>query len=491
MAVTMYDLLVFAKTGYEKPDMTAEDRYKALALFGGGGGKKMVGVPPFSFDAKAGVLSYYGIAGQTSRNLYDASRAIAGHFIRAGNTSADSPLGTIEVNAYYALSDYIAVTEGVTYTVEYIYDNKPGGAGMVFFSDIDGTVISGVPLSKQLDAGGKTYTFTVPDGCKYMRFSHYSKSNVVEYGVMLCEGTAALAYEPFFAGCGDRTANLFNEDYTGIRTGITYVPVYVGSGSVTLSSTAKIAVDAATLFLASGIVSSGITTNVNGVWDGRSKTVQATDGYVTVAFRYVIAEGVRYSPEDADTMLSKGDRPLAYEPYGARIQIDCGGETANVYMAAPLRKIGAVYDFLDSGGTVTRKIEEMVLTGAEKDWAKATSYAGCFYLRNAFGALRTDCVCTHLPYVDVSEFTKGTCTISDSWRLNMWFPQFDNGTTLEEFVAYLAEQYAAGTPVKVQYVLETAKTEQVVAPEVKTVEGTNSLSVVAEVQPSSMTIKYK
>lgn len=65
---------------------------------------------------------------------------------------------------------------------------------------------------------------------------------------------------------GERTGNLFDEDYTNISGTIRYRPIYVGSGNFTLSTTTPYDLSVANIFLLSGDVTSGASTSGNGAW---------------------------------------------------------------------------------------------------------------------------------------------------------------------------------------------------------------------------------
>lgn len=119
---------------------------------------------------------------------------------------------------------------------------------------------------------------------------------------------------------GVRTGNLWNEDYTGISGIAKYVAINVGSGDFTLSSTVPRSGTAAVLFLLAGNVSTGISSDSNGVWDGQSRTVTAVDGFVTIAFRAYTAT----NPENSKTMLNTGSTALPYEKFGYKIPITVG-----------------------------------------------------------------------------------------------------------------------------------------------------------------------
>lgn len=174
-----------------------------------------------------------------------------------------------------------------------------------------------------------------------------------------------------------------------------------------------------------------------------------------------------------------------------KIPISSAGQTTPVYL-------GEV--------ETTRRIKKLVLTGEETDWKKASStYAGCFYKSTSLSAVQMQMYCTHLPYIAVSDFKPGTITISESKRINLWFEQFDNNTTVEDFKAYLATQYAAGTPVIIWYVLATPETAVVNEPlrkigdyadevsgiTIPTIAGANTISIGTTLQPSEVIATYK
>jgi len=111
--------------------------------------------------------------------------------------------------------------------------------------------------------------------------------------------------------------NLF--DPANIRTEViaTYVPIYVGSGTFTMSTNMPINTQGgANLFILAGNVSTGASTATNGLWSGQTRTVTAIDGYVTVASRNT--DGV--NPVDYNHQLEKGSTATAYEPYHASVE---------------------------------------------------------------------------------------------------------------------------------------------------------------------------
>ena len=69
--------------------------------------------------------------------------------------------------------------------------------------------------------------------------------------------------------CGERTGNLFDENYPNIKVATpVYRSIYVGDGTFTLSTTTAQHVSIANLFLLAGNVGGGASTQDNGVWNG-------------------------------------------------------------------------------------------------------------------------------------------------------------------------------------------------------------------------------
>lgn len=118
--------------------------------------------------------------------------------------------------------------------------------------------------------------------------------------------------------CGDKTANLWNEQYPSIEIALRYVSIYVGDGEFTLSTNCPIGDGLyPCLFFLTGQATSGASTGTNDVRLGVSRTVTATDGYVTIAYRGYSD----VSPVDYETMLNTGGTALDYEPFGYKITL--------------------------------------------------------------------------------------------------------------------------------------------------------------------------
>jgi hypothetical protein len=175
------------------------------------------------------------------------------------------------------------------------------------------------------------------------------------------------------------------------------------------------------------------------------------------------------------------------------IPLTCAGQTVPVYL----------------GQTQTvRRIKKLVLTGDEN--YTAGSVIG--QIRTPItGAINSLGLCTH--YILKASYGGARPYIRIASNI-LWFELSPDGyetkeEALADFKAYLAAQYAAGTPVTVWYVLAEPETAIVNEPLAKigdyadelnsadaavtipTVKGQNTLTVETDLQPSEMTIMYR
>lgn len=288
---------------------------------------------------------------------------------------------------------------------------------------------------------------------------------------------------------GDRTANLFDSNTITFPTStiIIYNPIYVGDGTFTLSSTIP-ETETKDVFFLSGNVSSGANSQNNGVSNGVSRTRQSTDGFVTVAMRY---NPIRYNPADYNYMLNTGITALPYEPYGVKLPLTLAGQTSPIYLSEPIRKIGEYADSVASDGTVTRRIKKLVLTGTEY-WLKIQAVKVFYIIVD--DAVRTNGIvttlCTHYNGVEntSSSFNMSNKTVAFQSTSTRLYIRDNNYEDVTDFKTYLQQQYAAGTPVTVWYVLATPTTETITAPTLTPAKGANTLTVDTTLPPSGVSI---
>lgn len=183
---------------------------------------------------------------------------------------------------------------------------------------------------------------------------------------------------------------------------------------------------------------------------------------------FTVPEGTKYirisvanlseSQKDTKVQLEQGATPTEYEPY-------FNGGTATAEM---LLKVGTYQDEQEIlSGNVTRKIGVKVLDGTES-WTMGQS----FYCDTLTGVLQADhsCYCTHYQGIMNTSAVvtdSNTCSVgyhigSDiDWNRLCIYADRSLYATAQDFANYLADQYAAGTPVIVIYPLNASTTETV------------------------------
>ena len=116
-------------------------------------------------------------------------------------------------------------------------------------------------------------------------------------------------------------------------------------------------------------------------------------------------------------------------------------------------------------------------------------------------------MCSHYrPVFRAIDRVNGTISGGDAASVQGVVDIVDNYATVEDFKSYLQQQYAAGTPVTVWYVLTTEETGIVNEPlmrigdyadevsnaaTIPTNNGSNTFDVETTVKPSEVYIKYK
>ena len=175
------------------------------------------------------------------------------------------------------------------------------------------------------------------------------------------------------------------------------------------------------------------------------------------------------------------------------ISITASGADAQTATAENLLSCGAYADEQDIvSGAVTRKIGVHVFDGTEP--LVDTMYgAGALFSCNV--AYNAPVLCTHLhgttyehmmdeyyqAFVDLGVFPYGIALVD--WA----YSYFSDAATCK---SWLATQYAAGTPVIVIYPLVEEVTESVAPQPLTTAEGTNTITVTANVSPISLECEY-
>lgn len=312
------------------------------------------------------------------------------------------------------------------------------------------------------------------------------------YGNTVQDGTPTPENPITPSGCGERTENLFDASRLPSDTWTTDTRYYINGGIITsktvMPATVTISLNNDTLsvsttggrgagflvevkpstkyrlvFTKSESLASDITSclyafvdtsetigqaqAIYGDADNVVFTTNSNTKYVYFVFRKALGT-ISYS----NIMFSEGQTPFPYEPYGYKLPLLSGSTPVDIYLGE---------------SQTTRRIKKLVLTG-EEGWQR-TANKRCYYINSATGC-PTDYLKSNIITVICSHYVSQTNTKSGSNEVNEGCVCFFIGggyemyigettiTSAADFKAYLAQQYANGTPVTVWYVLAEPET---------------------------------
>lgn len=152
------------------------------------------------------------------------------------------------------------------------------------------------------------------------------------------------------------------------------------------------------------------------------------------------------------------------------------------YQTATCEDLLKVGDYKDEqeilSGSITRNVGVLVLDGTE-NW-HSTSIAGLWLLTNIQTASRPNtCICTHFLGVSTNDTNMPDLCIRYGLRSasNRLYISYNSMANEEELKQYLADQYAAGTPVIVVYPLATPVTETAEGQSMAFMKGLNTVEI--------------
>lgn len=289
---------------------------------------------------------------------------------------------------------------------------------------------------------------------------------------------------------GDKTVNLYNDSTTtdGYH-------IYWNNGNpypdANAATSDYIPVTPGTTYsLSAAIYIAGYDSNKTflGTWSSSSSSWSKTGGNLNSSITptndcyYLKLIAYNKATLHNNFMLNEGSTVLPYEPYGKyKIPITSAGQTQNIILSEPLRKIGDYADTVDSEGVVTRKIKKLVLNGTES-WNVTSVTGATRFNRYISGITDKRGLCSHYKWLAQ---TGGTNHYYSS--TNYLFIFSETLATEADFKSWLAAQYAAGTPVTVYYVLATPTTESVTAPTIPTSSGFSNIEIGTSLAPSKFT----
>ena len=496
---------------------------------------ELSGIPPLSFTAKGKPLTAWSITGNTVQNgtptpdnpvevqavgdrtgnLLNLNRTYSRLFTTdttkwmngaatmnsTGDVYAETEIlgDAIKVTSKksgYGASFLIEASPNTTYTVSFETDKVSSGSwGGISDRDINGTVISTSAVR------GKSATFTTHDNCAFLNvcFRFPPADGTVTFSnIMLNEGSTALPYEPYGYKIPvvTRGKNLF--DYNLMFQNSVVYNDYFNVYNLILKPYTEYEISTNGKFLQTGTqyVTQFIVCNtaedlktING-GVSYNKTLHKTtgaDGVLRVAYRTFHDLNKTYIVKKADM-----DAGILW------LNIIQTPITTPIYLDKPLYKIGDYADTLCyAEQKVERVVKELVLTGQE-NWAYEAAYTR-FKLTLTdmifLGIRTTPILCSHYITIDdgraLSNIPNNAIYVGGAVGATQILIKTDEYNTESGFKGYLAQQYAAGTPVKVYYAMQTPETKPVEPVEIPTLNGTTVIDVDTAVKPESMTIKYR
>lgn len=251
-------------------------------------------------------------------------------------------------------------------------------------------------------------------------------------------------------GCGVRTANLF--DKSAVKNGyyINDVNGDMESSGISLNASDYIYIGG----LSKVYIGNQPTNRWGAFYDSAKAYMSGFTAYGSVSVP-TNAAYVRITVLSASLntmMINAGSTAMPYEPYGYKLPLTVNGTEYPIYL-------GQV--------ETTRRIKKLVFDGTENWGGSDTSPTKQLTLDGYYLINAITCVCTH--YNAAKNVSAGeiipynSCCFYLSPPYNVFFLKGDESSeypkSIAGFKAWLAAQYAAGTPVTVWYVLATPETD--------------------------------
>lgn len=494
-------------------------------LQGGGGGGELVTVTGISPLALANALAkplksltQYGKCTQSSTPTPDApvdimcnngavkmlnlanmaqSNLDIGYYIDNSGTRKSS------ISNFYTLG-YIPVKASTAYTM------KTSGS-LNYFNvmeyDAENGFIQRTLYGSSSNPAGDTTTFTTGATTAFIRFGSNINGGILDYDAisaftwMLTEGATAMDYVPFGEWSVIGTPEVLTVRGKNLLNTATNVEGYYISASGVISQsdtpdaqyTDLIPVTAGETYtwsLKSWRTKNNSTNrwhgyNSSGTWVRQIAFETAPMGGELVTLTAAIPSGVAYvrlsyGITDTEAMLEKSATKTDYQPY----------TTQTVTNIPDLFAVGDYADTVDiiSGGVV-RRCGIKVFDGTESI-GLAT---GTFRCTIAGKAPNAKVLCSHFdgnvdPSISVANMPD-LAIKSHGSNANIYF-KFNAIETAAEFKAWLAAQYAAGTPVIVIYPLAEEQTEQTTGHALHSYEGTTVVEAKTNVDPVTLSAEY-
>lgn len=449
--------------------------------------------------------------GALGANLLDPSpsNTILGYYIRKEDGVEK------DAASNFMFAGYMPVEAGKTYVA---YGREKSGNDLsdynrVAWYDSTKTWISGADYLQN-----KIAVVTAPENAAYARFScnptgttttTVTQALVDSYNWMFAEGTAEITpFIPFVGGIyTDGTPEVLTVSGKNV-----YNPArktdkrYLSTNGTSVykdgcSFTHAIPVEYGKTYTFSGISSEEGSNNKRLVLYTDTENPPLQTSVVAVTATAVTGVGVPYSvsitvndptakyirasfnTNDTNVQMEEGATATTYQPYVAP------------QIVTDIPMLLSVGDYADEAeiisGIKTGRIGWHVFDGTESV-GKSSAYGTAFYIQSAapaWGAQKEIVMCSHYLGLGTASSASavGTCFFNASGHF--YFRVADNSDTAA-FKAWLAEQYANGTPVIVFFALATETTEQATAHALHTNEGDTIITATANVSPIQLEATY-
>ena len=212
-----------------------------------------------------------------------------------------------------------------------------------------------------------------------------------------------------------------------------------------------------------------------------------------VYFRTSVRKGVKNYAQ-----VEYGNTATTFVPYQEGIYVDGTVETvtdslSNTATAQMLLKVGTYKDTQELiSGAVTRNVGIKVLDGTENWQTTSNVNVSSLTLTDLQSNVNVLCnsynsvMASSYSVLDMPNYSIKTHPNSD----NLLYIRNNNYSTSEGFKAYLADQYAQGTPVILVYPLATATAESVTAQTLNVQKGTNTLTATGSISTLGLSATY-
>ena len=325
---------------------------------------------------------------------------------------------------------------------------------------------------------GVPYTGTLPAVLTGTKAGYLHRYKV--YGNLSQNGTPTPSDPIVPSECGERTANLFDyhREFDGQTTETTYFKYYLlqlkPNTSYSIYSNAPSTTNETSFIITAD--EDPFNTATGGIRENQAFTLMTKDsGLVKVGLRK--ARGTTSTiPLLTENDFATGTywlnlvegltAPTSYIPYGYKLPLTSGSTSVDIYLGESQTK---------------RRIKKLVLTGEETISGMADANNGAKAMSYTYSALgMTDIInnekgMSAIPYpIYLSSHFKEKTSGYSSWfninageigansvqsnTVNRYLVFGTSEQTQADFKAYLAAQYAAGTPVTIWYVLATEET---------------------------------